>query len=731
MYAKCHSIEDAAKVFDGMPERNAVAWTTLIAGRTQCGSRESVPELFFRMQVEGFWPNPLTFSGVLAAAAADRAIEQGKRVHGQLIKFGYRSTVFVCNSLINMYSKCGQVEESVLVFERMENRDAVSWNSMIAGLVSNGRDLEALQHFYQMRLLGVKPTQLSFATVVKLCANLKQLDFARQLHSCVAKEGYGSDGNIMTALMVVYSKCNKLEDAYALFSSMEGARNVVSWTAIISGYIQNGDAARAAVLFGQMRKDYVEPNDFTYSVILTTSPTISPFEIHAQVIKSNYQHAPSVGTALLAAYSKIGNTRDALSIFVRIEDKDIVAWSAMLACYAQAGDCEGAVKLFEEMGKKKVRPNEFTLSSVINASTCPTAAADQGKQFHAISIKYRYHNFLCVSSALLTMYAKKGCIESAQKVFERQLVRDLVSWNSMVSGFAQHGYGKKALKIFKQMEDQGMEMDGITFIGVLSACTHAGLVEEGRRNFDSMVKDHQISPTDEHYSCMVDLYSRAGKLEEAMSLVQGMPYPAGTTVWRTLLSACRLHKNIELGKLAAEKLITMEPQDSAAYVLLSNIYATARRWDERASVRKLMDERKVKKEAGRSWIQVKNKVHSFVASDRVHPMSDKIYEKLEDMLSRLKGEGYKPDTEYVLHEMEEEQKEDMLFRHSEKLALAFGLMVTPECAPIHIVKNLRICGDCHTVMKMVSDVEGREIVVRDSTRFHHFMGGSCSCGDYW
>lgn len=290
---------------------------------------------------------------------------------------------------------------------------------------------------------------------------------------------------------------------------------------------------------------------------------------------------------------------------------------------------------------------------------------------------------------------------------------------------------KKALEIFEEMRSQNLVMDGITFIGVISACTHAGFVDEGKRYFDMMVTDHHITPTMEHYSCMVDLYSRAGMLAKAMDLINGMPFAAGATVWRTLLSACRVDLNIDLGKLAAEKLISLQPQDSAAYVLLSNIYAAAGNWQARAKVRKLMDERQVKKEAGYSWIEVKNKTYPFTAGDRSHSLSDHIYSKLEELGIRLKDAGYCPDTNYVLHDVEEEHKEAILSQHSERLAIAFGLIATPPGTPIQILKNLRVCGDCHTVIKLISMIEGRDIVVRDSNRFHHFSRGLCSCGDYW
>lgn len=276
-----------------------------------------------------------------------------------------------------------------------------------------------------------------------------------------------------------------------------------------------------------------------------------------------------------------------------------------------------------------------------------------------------------------------------------------------------------------------MEMDGITFIGIITACAHAGLVVEGERYFTIMRKDHQIDAKMEHYSCMVDLYSRAGRLEKAMNIINEMPFPAGATVWRTILAACRIHLNLELGKYAAEKLISLQPQDSAGYVLLSNIYATAGKWQERAEVRKLMDKRKVKKEAGYSWIEVKNKTYSFLAGDDSHPSSDQIYMKLEELSTRLKDFGYQPDTNYVLQDIDDEHKEVILSQHSERLAIAFGLIATPPGTSLQIVKNLRVCGDCHTVIKLITMIERREIVVRDTNRFHHFRGGICSCRDFW
>ncbi|KAJ0260169.1 Pentatricopeptide repeat-containing protein [Hirschfeldia incana] len=733
-YMKGSNIKDGRNVFNEMKERNVVTWTTLISGYARNGSNEEVLKLFMRMFEEGTEPNSFTFAAALGVLAGEGVSGRGSEVHTVVVKNGLDKTIPVSNALINLYLKCGDVRKARILFDKTEVKSVVTWNSMISGCVGNGLDLEALRMFHSMRVNHVRLSESSFASVIKLCANLKELRFAEQLHCSVVKYGFSLDQNIRTALMVAYSKCRVMCDALRLFKEAGFHGNVVTWTAMISGFLQNGGKEEAVGLFNEMRRKGVRPNEFTYSVILTALLVISPAEVHAQVLKTNYERSSTVGTALLDAYVKLGKADEAAKVFNGIDDKDIVAWSAMLAGYAQTGETEAAVKMFGELTKKGIKPNEFTLSSVLNVCAAASASSGQGKQFHGFAIKSRVDNSLCVSSALLTMYAKKGDIKSAEAVFKRQgeSERDLVSWNSMISGYAQHGEATKALDVFKEMKRRKVEMDGVTFIGVFAACTHAGLVEEGEKYFDIMVRECKIAPTKEHHSCMVDLYSRAGLLEKAVEVIDNMPYPAGSTIWRTVLAACRVHKKQELGKLAAKKIIDMRPEDSAAYVLLSNMYAESGDWQERAKVRKLMEERNVKKEAGYSWIEVKNKSHAFLAGDRSHPLRDQIYKKQEDLSTRLKELGYEPDTSYVLQDIDDELKEAVLAQHSERLAIAFGLIATPKGSPLLIIKNLRVCGDCHAVIKLIAKIEEREIVVRDTNRFHHFSSdGVCSCGDFW
>ncbi|KAD4384301.1 hypothetical protein E3N88_24469 [Mikania micrantha] len=604
MYAKTEGVCMAEKVFDEMPDRNVVSWTSMLTGYSLRGLHDRAVELFLHMQMEGIKPNPYTFATVLGALADRGAVVKGMQVHTMVVKFGFELTTYVCNSLISMYSKSGMIRCAKAVFDGMEVRNAVSWNGMIAGLVTNGHDLVALDLFHKMRYFRIKLTQAIFVTILKVCANIKEIVFTKQIHSFVSKMGMEFDPNLRTALMVSYTKCSEMDDTLKLFGTMKGVSSVVTWTAIIGGLIQNRDINKAVNLYCQMCREGVKPNEFTYSTLLAAHPTISVFQIHAQSIKTNYESATSVGTALLDNYMKIGNSYDALKVFEQVEEKDIVTWSAILAGYAQLGDADGAIRVYCQLANYGVRPNEYTFSSIINACSSPMAAIEQGKH-------------------------------------------------------------------------------------------------------------------------------RAGLLEKATVFINDMPFPAGATIWRSLLAACRVHKNLEIGRLAGDKLLSLKPQDSAAYVLLSNLYATAGNWQERSKVRKLMDERNVKKEAGCSWIEIKNKTYSFVAGDTSHSSSDLIYLKLKELSLRLRDAGYLPDVNYVLHDVEDEHKEDILFGHSERLAVAFGLIATPPGTLLQIVKNLRVCGDCHTVFKLISRIEEREIIVRDSNRFHHFKDGVCSCGEYW
>jgi len=402
----------------------------------------------------------------------------------------------------------------------------------------------------------------------------------------------------------------------------------------------------------------------------------------------------------------------------------------MIAGLAQHGFGHEAFELFLRMKREGFQPTASTFVSILNS--CASAGAlEWVREVHSHARVAGIDLDLRVGSALVHMYAKSGSIDDARLVFDRMEERDVITWNVMIGGLAQHGCGAEALQVFRNMNAAGVKPDGYSFVALLSACSHAGLVSEGRRLFRVMSQDYGIVPSVVHWNCMVDILGRAGHLEEAKLLIDNMPVEPGESTWGALLGACRSYGNVELGELAAKERLKLEPKDASTYVLLSNIYAAAENWEKVSSVRTTMQERGIRKEAGCSWIEVDHKIHAFVVGDISHPQTKEIYAELSRLTEKIKAEGYLPDTRLVLHDVDEKDKEFFLCSHSEKLAIAYGLIYTPSSKPVRVYKNLRVCLDCHIATKLISKVTRREIVVRDSNRFHHFKDGLCSCKDYW
>lgn len=378
----------------------------------------------------------------------------------------------------------------------------------------------------------------------------------------------------------------------------------------------------------------------------------------------------------------------------------------------------------------ELNPDPFICSSLLNASAS-LSAYEQGKQIHVHTLKFGLLSDVFTANSLVNMYARCGSIDDASRAFSEVSEKGIVSFSAMIGGLAQHGHGEKALSLFDEMLKDGIAPNNVTLVSVLCACNHAGLVTQAKRFFNSMERVFGIKPTQEHYACMIDILGRAGKLDEAMDLVNKMPFEANAAIWGAVLGAAKTHKNVDLGQRAAQKLMLIEPEKSGTHVLLANIYASAGLWENVADIRRWMKDSKVKKEPGMSWVEVKDKVYTFIVGDRSHFMSKEIYEKLDELMDLVGKEGYVPVLEIDLHNVKRSEKEVLLSYHSEKLAVAFGLISTPPRAPIRVKKNLRVCVDCHTFFKFACKVVGREIIVRDINRFHHFKDGSCSCGDYW
>eukprot|EP01018_Ginkgo_biloba_P024981 Gb_25581 [translate_table: standard] len=733
MFIACGSPVEARRVFDKIQKRDIILWNTMISGYARNGLCEEALALYYEMQREGMQPDNFTFPCVLKACAGLSALEHGKEIHEYIVRNGLESDIFIGNALVAMYAKCGIWSCAGQVFDKMSGRNVVSWNGMIAGYVQNGQGDEAFKLFYQMQLAGTNPNAVTVVNLLPACAHLEALRHGKEIHCFIKKNNFDSDVFVGNSLIDMYAKCGSIDDAVQVFDRMSHS-DVVSWNAMTIGFVQNGYCVEALELFSQMQQLGVKPNSFTFVSILPACGRLKALqqgkEIHDYIIKSGFESHVFVGGTLVDMYSKCGIIEDAQQVFYKMFQRDVVSWNAMIVGYAQNDHPEDALKLFHQMEMAGVKSNSVTIASVLTACA-RIAALQQGKEMHDYIIRRGFESHVVVSNALIDMYAKCGSIKIARHVFEKMSQRTVVSWNAMISGYGMHGHVDEALTLFNQMHQVGMKPDHITLVAVLSACSHSGLVDEGWHHFDCMTGDYHVTPRMEHYACMVDLLGRAGQLDEAHEFITNMPLEPDASVWGALLGACRIHCNIELAEHVAERLFELEPENAGFYVLLSNIYAVAGRWADVAKVRTMLKDRGLRKKPGCSWIEIDNKVHEFVVGDKVHPQSEKIYAMLESMSEQMKEAGYVPDTNFVLHDVEEEKKEHILCGHSEKLAIAFGLISTSPRTPLRITKNLRVCGDCHSATKFISQIFQREIIVRDTNRFHHFKDGLCSCRDYW
>lgn len=647
-------------------------------------------------------PDGFLLPSAIKACASLHALKPGKQVHAIASVSGCVSDSIVTSSLVHMYLKCDRIVDAHKLFDRMPVRDVVvwsamiagyscqglvdkakelfsqmrsegvepnlvSWNGMIAGFNNNGSHVEAVMLFQMMLSKGFWPEGVAVSCVLPAIGHLEDAVMGAQVHSYVIKQGLGSDKFVINSLIDMYGKCGCASEMSQVFDAVDQTE-ICYLNAYLTGLSRNGLVDTALEVFKQFKDQGMELN--------------------------------------------------------------VVTWTSIIASCSQNGKDLEALEFFREMQTDGVEPNAVTIPSLIPA--CGNISAlTHGKEIHCFSLRKGLFDDVYVGSSLIDMYAKCGRIQLSQRCFDIMSSLNLVSWNAIMSGYAMHGKAKETIEMFHMMQQSGQKPDSITFTCVLSACTQNGLTEEGRHYFNSMSKEHGIEAKMEHYACMVTLLSRVGKLEEAYSIIKEMPFEPDACIWGALLSSCRVHHNLSLGEIAAEKLFLLEPDNPGNYILLSNIYASKGMWDEVIRIRDVMKNKGLRKNPGYSWIEVGRKVHMLLAGDKSHPQMKEILEKLDELSIKMKKSGYLPKTSFVLQDVEEQDKEEILCGHSEKLAVVLGLLNTSPGQPLQVIKNLRICDDCHAAIKFISSLEGREIFLRDTNRFHHFKNGVCSCGDYW
>ncbi|KAL3642009.1 hypothetical protein CASFOL_012824 [Castilleja foliolosa] len=621
--------------------------------------------VFFQtMQNKAFPIDRFCFPPLLRAASKSVALSEGKVIHGLAEKLGYLADPFVETALVGMYAACGLISDARLLFDKMSQRDLVTWTIMIDGCYCQSHLFDnVLALLEEMKSSNTEPDGRILTTILSACSRVGNFDIGKLVHVFISENNITIDSHLQSALLNMYARSGSMDVAESLYDKLN-TKNVVNSTAMICGY------------------------------------------------------------------SKSGNLKAARSLFDKMVDKDLICWSAMISGYADSDNPQEALKIFQQMQRDVIKPDQVTMLSVISACA-RLGGLDQAKKVHLFLDENGFGKALPINNALIDMYAKCGCLEEAKQVFDRMNRKNTISWTSMVSAFATHGDVDSALEYFKFMKSENVEPNWVTFVGVLYACSHAGLVEEGKRAFDSMVSDYGITPKLEHYGCMIDLYGRANYLKDALEIVENMPMAPNVVIWGSLMAACRIHGDFEFGEFAAKRLLDLDPDHDGAHVFLSNIYAKERRWENVKEIRRHMKRKGISKERGCSMIEMGGEIHEFLSADKSHKRTDEIYAKLDEVVDELEKAGYSPNTSVVLVDLDEEGKREAVLRHSEKLALCFRLISDEKQSCVRIIKNLRICEDCHDFMKLASKVFDREIVIRDRTRFHHCKDGVCSCKDYW
>ncbi|KAK7272750.1 hypothetical protein RJT34_29566 [Clitoria ternatea] len=570
------------------------------------------------------------------------------------------------------------------------------------------------------------------------CISRRSLKHGQKLHYHLLRSQNGilENPTLKSKLITLYSVCGRVDEAFNVFRIGIGDENPPEsvWVAMAIGYSRNGFPNEALILYSDMLSRCVKPGNFTFSMTLKacsdSGNTRVGRAIHAQIVKHDGEADQVVNNALLGFYVECGNFDEVLRVFEVMPQRNVVSWNTMVAGFAGQGSVFETLDAFRVMQREGMGFSWITLTTLLPVCAQITAL-HSGKEIHGQLMKSRKNADVPLLNSLMDMYAKCGEIGCCKKVFDGMHIKDLTSWNTMLAGYSVNGQINKALALFDEMIRCGIKPDGITFVGLLSGCSHSGLTSEGQRLFNLM-QDYGVQPSLEHYACLVDMLGRSGKLEKALTVAENIPMKPSGSIWGSLLNSCRLYGNVLLAETVAERLFEIEPNNPGNYVMLSNIYANAGMWEDVKRVREMMAMRGIKKDAGCSWIQVKHKIHTFVAGGSLDFRSSAEYLKIWIELSNaIKDLGYTPNTGVVLHDVNEEMKAIWVCGHSERLATVYALINTAAGMPVRITKNLRVCVDCHSWMKAVSKVTRRLIVLRDTNRFHHFENGNCSCKEYW
>ncbi|KAG1365371.1 pentatricopeptide repeat-containing protein, chloroplastic [Cocos nucifera] len=606
--------------------------------------------------------------------------------------------------------------------------------SQIEKLVFFKRYEEALELFEVLRskssfVIGAS----TYDSLVNACINLGSVRAVKTVFLHMIESGFELDQYMRNRVLLMHLKCGMLADARRLFDEMP-ERNIVSWNTMITGLVDSGSYEEAFDLFLLMWGETSGVGPRMFATIIRASAGLGSAsvgeQLHSCVLKMGLYGNIFISCSLIDMYSKCGCIEEAQWVFDEMPEKTIVGWNSIIAGYALHGYGEKALDMYYGMQSSGVKMDHFTYSIVIRICA-RLGSLEHAKQAHAGLVRNGFGLDIIANTTLVDFYCKWGRMEDAKNVFDMMPRKNVISWNALIGGYAKQGMGHNAVEMFESMVKEGMIPNHVTFLAVLSACSCSGLLDKGIEIFESMGRDPRMKPRAMHHACMIELLGRKGLLDEAFAMIKSAPFSPTKNMWAALLTACRIHRNLELGKFAAEKLFGMEPEKLSNYIVLLNIYNSSRRVDDAARVLEALKRKGLRLLPACSWIEIKREAHLFLFGDRSHPRSVEIYRKLDALMEEMVELGYAPDGNKPLLPDVGEHEQQISNYHSEKLAIAFGLISTPDSTPLQIIQGHRVCTDCHSVIKLITVVTKREIVMRDASRFHHFRNGTCSCGDYW
>ncbi|KAF3588579.1 hypothetical protein F2Q69_00030610 [Brassica cretica] len=725
------SLTFARKLFD-VSYGSRYMYNSLIRGYASYGLCEEALLLFLRMMIDGISPDKYTFPFGLSACAKSRTIRDGAQIHGLVVRMDYAKDLFVQNSLVHFYAECGDLVCARNVFDEMPQRNVVSWTSMICGYARRGFAKEAVDLFFEMmRSEDVRPNSVTMVCVISACAKLEDLETCEKVHAFISSSGVEVNDVMVSALVDMYMKCNDNDTAKQLFEQY-GARNLDLCNAMASNYVRQGLTKEALDVLSLMMDSGLRPDRISMLSAISSCSQLKNILLgkscHGYVMRNGFESWDNICNALIDIYMKCRKQDTAVKMFDRMLNKTVVTWNSIIAGYIENGDVDAAWETFNTMpeknivswntiigglvqegmfeeaievfrsmqGQEGVDADGVTMMSI--ASACGhLGALDLAKWIYYYIEKNGIQLDVRLSTSLVDMFSRCGDPETAMSIFDGLANRDVSAWTAAIRAMAMSGNAERAIELFDEMIEQGLKPDGVVFVGALTACSHGGLVQQGL-------------------------------LEEAMQLIKSMPLEPNDVIWNSLLAACRVHGNVEMAAYAAAKIQVLAPERTGSYVLLSNVYASAGRWNDVAKVRLSMKEKGLRKPPGTSLIEIRGKTHEFTSGDESHPEMRKIEAMLDEVSREL---GHVPDLSSGLMDVDEQEKRFMLSRHSEKLAMAFGLISSNKGTRIRIVKNLRVCSDCHSFAKLASKAYDREIVLRDNNRFHFISQGKCSCNDFW